>query len=236
MIKAENLTKKYGEHTAADDITFEIKAGELVGLLGLNGAGKTTTLNMLTGYLASSGGKVYIDGMDISKEPLKAARHIGFLPDTPPVYNEMTVKAYLNFVYELKGVTAADKNGHIAEACALADIADVYNRVIGRLSRGYKQRVGLAAALIGDPDILIMDEPTVGLDPKQIIDIRKLIKTLAESRAVILSTHILPEVESICERVLILHQGKLAADIKLPLEKKKSLEDTFMSVIMGKTS
>jgi ABC-2 type transport system ATP-binding protein len=252
------LTKKYGELVAADNICFEIKAGELVGLLGLNGAGKTTTLNMLTGLLAPTEGKVYIDGTDLSKEPLKAARHIGFLPDTPSVYDEMTVRDYLGFVYDIKGVKASYvtsnfklskldrilmksiaykhyKPHHIVDICKQTDILDVMGRVIGHLSRGYKQRIGLAAALIGDPDILILDEPTVGLDPKQIKDIRQLIAELAQSRAVILSTHILPEVEAICNRVLILNNGKLAADIKLPSEDRKSLEDTFMSLILGKS-
>jgi ABC-2 type transport system ATP-binding protein len=269
LLRAENLTKKYGDHIAADNISFEIKAGELVGLLGLNGAGKTTTLNMLTGFLAPTGGKVYIDESDLSKEPLKAARHIGFLPDTPPVYNEMTVRDYLSFVFDLKGVkayykqperlddfkfTKLEKNierffdtlvplpksvlykqykpHHIVEACKQTDILDVTGRLIGNLSRGYKQRVGLAAALIGDPDILILDEPTVGLDPKQIKDIRLLIAELAKSRTVILSTHILSEVEAICDRVLVLNNGKLAADLKLPLEAGKSLEDMFMSLIV----
>lgn len=235
MLKSDGLTKKYGEHVAADNISFEINAGELVGLLGLNGAGKTTTLNMLTGFLAPTDGKVYIDGIDLSKEPLKAARHIGFLPDTPPVYNEMTVRDYLGFVYDIKDVKSLHKKDHIAEVCKQTDILDVLGRVTGHLSRGYKQRVGLAAALIGDPDILILDEPTVGLDPKQIKDIRQLIAKLAESRAVILSTHILPEVEAICGRVLVLSSGKLAADIKLPLEDRKSLEDMFMSLILGET-
>lgn len=233
MLKVEHLTKKYGEHIAADDISFEMKAGELVGLLGLNGAGKTTTLNMLTGFLAPTAGKVYIDGVDLSKEPVTAARHIGFLPDTPPVYNEMTVSAYLKFVYDIKGIVTSDKREHIEDVCKQTDIFDVFGRVIGHLSRGYKQRVGLAAALIGDPDILVLDEPTVGLDPKQIIDIRKLIAELGKSRAVILSTHILPEVEAICERVLVLSNGKLVADIKLPVEGKKSLEDMFMSLIIN---
>lgn len=234
MLKVEGLTKKYSDRAAVDDISFEIKSGELVGLLGLNGAGKTTTLNMLTGFLAPTKGKVFIDGTDLSKEPQKAARHIGFLPDTPPVYNEMTVRDYLGFVYDIKGVKACGKKPHIEDACKQADISDVFGRVIGHLSRGYKQRVGLAAALIGDPDILILDEPTVGLDPKQIKDFRKLIAELAQSRAVILSTHILPEVEAICERVLIINNGKLVADKKLTGEEKQSLEDMFMSLIVGR--
>lgn len=232
MLKVQGLTKKYGERTAVEDIGFEIMCGELVGLLGLNGAGKTTTLNMLTGFLAPTSGKVFIDSIDISKEPQKAARHIGFLPDTPPVYNEMTVRDYLGFVYDIKGVISCDKRLHIADVCKQADISDVFGRIIGHLSRGYKQRVGLAAALIGDPDILILDEPTVGLDPKQIKDFRKLIAELAKSRAVILSTHILPEVESICERVLILDRGRLVADKKLSGEEKQTLEELFMSQIL----
>lgn len=234
MLKVQGLTKKYGERAAVEDVSFEIKCGELVGLLGLNGAGKTTTLNMLTGFLAPTSGKVFIDGNDISKEPQKAARHIGFLPDTPPVYNEMTVRDYLGFVYDIKGVISTNKSQHITEACKQTDIFDVFGRIIGHLSRGYKQRVGLAASLIGDPDILILDEPTVGLDPKQIKDFRKLIAGLAKSRAVILSTHILPEVESICERVLILDKGKLVADKKLTGEEKQTLEDMFMSLIVGR--
>lgn len=268
MLKVQGLTKKYGERAAVEDVGFEIKCGELVGLLGLNGAGKTTTLNMLTGFLAPTSGKVFINDIDISIEPQKAARHIGFLPDTPPVYNEMTVRDYLGFVYDIKGVMAAYKPSkfyeghkkfyeaheqdkfikfldkrlprmydvhkpyHIADACKQADIFDVFGRIIGHLSRGYKQRVGLAAALIGDPDILILDEPTVGLDPKQIKDFRKLIAELAKSRAVILSTHILPEVEAICERVLILDRGRLIADKKLTGEEKQTLEELFMSQIL----
>lgn len=234
MLKVKELTKIYGDRTAVDNVSFSLKAGELVGLLGLNGAGKTTTLNMLTGFLAPTRGSVEIDGVDLLKEPVRAARHIGFLPEQPPLYDEMTVKAFLGFVYELKGVRARDRAAHIAEVCESAGVSEVYTRVIGHLSRGYRQRVGLAAALTGDPDILILDEPTVGLDPKQIKDIRTLIAGLGQSRAILLSTHILPEVSATCGRVLVINNGKLAADLKLS-GGAPDLEDTFMSLIAEET-
>lgn len=234
MLNVTGLTKIYGGAAAVDNVSFSVRLGELVGLLGLNGAGKTTTLNMLTGFLAPTGGTVEIDGRDISKEPLKAARHIGFLPEQPPLYTEMTVKAYLKFVYELKGVCSGNREEYIAEICERVGISDVYRRVIAHLSRGYRQRVGLAAALTGDPDILILDEPTVGLDPRQIKEIRGLIAELGRSRAVLLSTHILPEVEAVCKRVLILNGGKLVSDMSLG-DGGGSLEDTFLGLISEKS-
>ncbi|MCL2084468.1 MAG: ABC transporter ATP-binding protein [Oscillospiraceae bacterium] len=214
MLSVHNLTKRYGDRAVVDNLCFSLNPGEVTGLLGPNGAGKTTTMNMLAGFLAPTGGSVTVDGIDARRDALAAARHIGFLPDTPPLYPEMTVLAYLDFVYRLKGVAAVDKKAHLAEACDAAGISGVLPRVIGRLSRGYRQRVGLAAALIGDPDILILDEPTVGLDPKQIRDLRSLILELGRSRSILISTHILPEVNALCSRVLVMHHGVIVADGK----------------------
>lgn len=211
MLEVKNLTKAYGEKRAVDDITFTVNRGEILGFLGPNGAGKSTTMNIITGYLSSSEGTVTVDGHDILSDPIKAKAKIGYLPEHPPLYLDMTVREYLDFMFDLKKCKLP-KKAHIAEICELVKITDVYERIIKNLSKGYRQRVGLAQALLGNPDLLILDEPTVGLDPKQIIEIRGLIKKLGEKHTVILSSHILPEVQAVCERVIVINKGKLVAD------------------------
>ena len=211
MIEVKDLTKKYGETAVVDHVSFSVKPGEILGFLGPNGAGKSTTMNMLTGYLSSTSGTATIAGIDILEDPIEAKKHIGYLPEHPPLYLDMTVKEYLDFMYDLKKVTGNRKE-HIQQICEQVKIDHVYKRAIKNLSKGYRQRVGIAQALLGSPDILILDEPTVGLDPKQIIDIRNLIKELGEKHTVILSSHILPEVQAVCERVIVINKGKLVAD------------------------
>ncbi|CDZ23384.1 ABC transporter [[Clostridium] cellulosi] len=211
MIEVSHLTKRYGDKYAVNDISFTVNDGEILGFLGPNGAGKSTTMNMLTGYLSSNEGSIKIAGIDILEDPNAAKKHIGYLPELPPLYLDMTVKEYLNFIYDLKGCKL-NRKAHIMEICNLVKITNVYKRVIKNLSKGYRQRVGLAQALIGNPDVLILDEPTVGLDPKQIIEIRSLIKHLGKKHTVILSSHILSEVQSVCERVIIINHGKIVAD------------------------
>ncbi len=213
MIKIEHLTKNYGSNCAVDDICVEIGKGETVGFLGPNGAGKSTTMNILTGCLSASAGRVSIDGIDMMADPIGAKKLIGYLPEQPPVYPDMTVEEYLNFTYDLKGCTF-DRKAHIAEICAVTKIEDVRKRLIRNLSKGYRQRVGVAQALVGDPPVIIFDEPTVGLDPKQIIEIRSLIRTLGKNHTVLLSTHILGEVAAACDRIIIINKGKIVADEK----------------------
>ena len=214
MINVSGLTKNYGKNRGIEDISFTIPEGEIVGFLGPNGAGKTTTMNIITGYLLADTGNVEIAGIDMLKQPIEAKKHIGYLPEQPPLYHSMTVKAYLDFVYELKGVKAIPQDNHLSDICEIIGLTDVYERIIGHLSKGYRQRVGLAQALIGDPDVLILDEPTVGLDPRQIVEIRNVIKDMGKKRTIILSTHILPEVSAICERVLVISNGVIVADDK----------------------
>ena len=211
MIEVTNLTKRYGSHVAVDNATFTIHDGEILGFLGPNRAGKSTTMNIITGYLSATSGSVKIDGYDILTAPLEAKKRIGFLPELPPLYLDMTVKEYLNFVYDLKKVKLP-RRPHINEICRLVKIQEVYPRQIKNLSKGYRQRVGIAQALVGNPDVLILDEPTVGLDPKQIIEIRNLIKLLGKTHTVILSSHILSEVQAVCERVIIINQGRIVVD------------------------
>ena len=211
MIEVNGLVKRYGSHTAVKNASFKIDDGEIVGFLGPNGAGKSTTMNILTGYLSATGGTVKIDGFDILEDPREAKKRIGYLPEQPPLYIDMTVSEYLNFVYDLKRTTLPRKP-HLAEISRLVKIDNVFNRLIRNLSKGYKQRVGIAQALIGNPDVLILDEPTVGLDPKQIIDIRNLIAQLGRTHTVILSSHILTEIEAVCERIIVINQGVLIAD------------------------
>ncbi|MBE6647266.1 MAG: ATP-binding cassette domain-containing protein [Ruminococcaceae bacterium] len=213
MIKIEHLVKNYGSNCAVDDISCEIAAGETVGFLGPNGAGKSTTMNILTGYLSATSGRVSVDGIDMLRDPIGAKKLIGYLPEQPPVYPDMTVDEYLNFNYDLKGCTF-DREAHIAEICEVVKISDVRKRLIRNLSKGYRQRVGVAQALIGDPPVIIFDEPTVGLDPKQIIEIRSLIRTLGKNHTVLLSTHILGEVAAVCDRIVIINKGKIVADEK----------------------
>ncbi|MBO4949528.1 MAG: ATP-binding cassette domain-containing protein [Clostridia bacterium] len=213
MIEISNLVKKYGKNYAVNDISFSVEKGEIVGFLGPNGAGKSTTMNILTGYLSATSGSVRIAGYDILENPMEAKKHIGFLPEHPPLYLDMTVKEYLDFVFDLKKCNL-NKKKHISEIVDVINIGDVYKRPIGHLSKGYRQRVGIAQALISSPDLLIFDEPTVGLDPKQIIEIRELINSLGKSHTVILSTHILPEVNAVCDRVVIINKGKIVANAK----------------------
>ncbi len=213
MIKVENLTKQYGDRYAVNDISFEVHKGEIVGFLGPNGAGKSTTMNILTGYLSSTSGKAMIDGLDILEHPLAVKQKIGFLPETPPLYLEMTVREYLSFIYDLKRCKL-NRKAHIEEVCRVVKIEDTMDRMIKNLSKGYRQRVGIAGAIIGNPEVIIFDEPTNGLDPKQIIDIRNLIRELGKERTIILSTHILSEVKAVCDRILIINEGKIVADEK----------------------
>ena len=211
MIQIEHLVKNYGSNCAVDDISLSIGEGEIVGFLGPNGAGKSTTMNILTGYLSSTAGRVSVAGIDVLGDPLNAKKQIGYLPEQPPLYLDMTVDEYLNFNYELKGCKLP-REAHIGEVCEVVRIGDVRKRVIKNLSKGYRQRVGIAQALIGNPPVLIFDEPTVGLDPKQIIEVRNLLRTLGKKHTVILSTHILPEVQAICDRLLIISEGRIVAD------------------------
>lgn len=211
MIEVKNLTKYYGDHLAVDNISFTVEDGEILGFLGPNGAGKSTTMNMLTGFISSSSGQALINGTDILENPIKAKANIGYLPELPPLYQDMTVMGYLNFVYDLKKCKLPRK-AHLTEICNLCKITDVQGRIIRRLSKGYRQRVGMAQALIGNPPILILDEPTVGLDPKQIIEIRNLVKKLGKRHTLILSSHILSEIQAVCDRVIIINKGKIAAD------------------------
>ncbi|MBE6634597.1 MAG: ATP-binding cassette domain-containing protein [Ruminococcaceae bacterium] len=225
MVKVEHLVKRYGQNYALNDVSFEIGEGEIVGLLGPNGAGKSTTMNILTGYLSATSGNASIDGIDIVEYPIEAKSMIGFLPEQPPLYQDMTVDEYLNFVYELKGCTL-DRAAHLAEIISVVRLSDVRTRLIKNLSKGYKQRVGIAQALVGDPKLIVFDEPTVGLDPKQILEIRNLIRTLSKNHTVILSTHILAEVQAVCERVIIINQGKIIADEKTA-DLTRAIEDSY---------
>ncbi len=213
MIRIEHLTKRFGGRYAVNDISVEIGKGEIVGFLGPNGAGKSTAMNIITGYISSTSGKVEIDGKDILDAPNEVKKLIGYLPEQPPLYPDMTVSEYLNFVYELKGCTL-NRRKHLAEIASLVNIKDVWGRVIGNLSKGYKQRIGIAQALVGNPKIIILDEPTSGLDPRQIVEIRNLIRTLGLGHVVILSTHILSEVQSVCDRVIVMDKGMIVADEK----------------------
>ncbi len=223
MIKVKNLTKYYVRNKALDNVSFTLNEGEILGFLGPNGAGKSTTMNIITGYLSCDSGTVEIDGIDILSEPTKAKKKIGYLPEIPPLYNDMTVRGYLEFMFRLKKVKKPMKE-HINSICELVKISDVKERIIKHLSKGYRQRVGLAQALIGDPPVLILDEPTVGLDPQQIIEIRKLIRDLGKKHTIILSSHLLSEVQAVCDKILIINNGKIVAD-----ELKTSLTGTGSS-------
>lgn len=211
MIEVRNLSKHFGDKKAVDGISFTANDGEILGFLGPNGAGKSTTMNILTGYISSTEGEALIDGNDILKDPIKAKASIGYLPELPPLYMDMTVKEYLNFIYDLKKCKLP-RNTHLADICRLVKIENVYKRVIKNLSKGYKQRVGLAQALVGNPNVLILDEPTVGLDPSQIIEIRTLIKKIGRNHTVILSSHILSEVQAVCDKIIVINQGKIVAN------------------------
>ena len=229
MIKVENLVKKYGSLYAVDGISFEINDGEIVGLLGPNGAGKTTTLNIITGYLSMDDGTVTVEGVDISEKPIEAKRHIGFLPETPPLYDDMTIEEYLEFVYELKGCTL-NKAKHLKEVCDTVKIFDSRNKLIRTLSKGFRQRVGIAGAIVGAPKVIILDEPTVGLDPVQIIEVRNLIRNLGKKHTVILSSHLLSEVQAVCDRVIILSQGAIIADEKVGMIANLNKKETSLKI------
>lgn len=215
MISVSGVTKSYGKLIAIDNISFQVGEGEILGFLGPNGAGKTTTMRIITGYTPPTDGEVRVGGFDVVEDPIRAKKQIGYLPENPPLYNEMTVRGYLDFVADLKNVPGKIKRERISFAMEKCGIEDVKNRLIGNLSKGYRQRIGIAQALVNDPAVLILDEPTIGLDPKQIIEIRGLIKGLAGDRTIILSTHILPEVNMICTRVIIIHKGKIALEESL---------------------
>lgn len=225
MIEIKNLTKRYGQITAVNNLNFTVEKGEILGFLGPNGAGKSTTMKIITGYISSTEGSVKVNGYDIMENPREAKRSIGFLPEQPPLYLDMTVYDYLDFVSDLKSVDKKKKAGQIRDIMELVKIGDHKGRLIKNLSKGYKQRVGLAQALIGNPEVLILDEPTVGLDPKQIIEIRKLIKALGNEHTIILSSHILPEVSAVCERVVIINKGEIAA-VDTPENLSKGLGDS----------
>lgn len=211
MIEVQNLTKKYGSHLAVDNLSFQVDQGMIYGFLGPNGAGKSTTMNIMTGYIAATDGTVKINGYDILKEPEKAKKCIGYLPELPPVYQDMTVYEYLKFAAEIKQIKKAERKEQIESVLEQTQTTEVQNRLIKNLSKGYKQRVGLAQAILGEPEVIILDEPTVGLDPKQIIEIRELIRTLSKKHTILLSSHILSEVSAVCDHILIISKGKLVA-------------------------
>lgn len=233
MIEAKNLSKRYGNHLAVKDASFTISKGEIVGFLGPNGAGKSTIMNILTGYISLTSGSAEIGGYDIVEYPEQAKRHIGYLPEHPPLYMDMTVREYLNFIYDLKKVKFP-KQAHIDEICKLVSIDNVEKRLIKNLSKGYRQRVGIAQALIGNPDVLILDEPTVGLDPKQITQIRNLIEALGKHHTVIVSSHILSEIQAVCKRILIINNGEIVADDTADnLAKNLSTDHTIRLRVQG---
>lgn len=211
MIEVKNICKNYGAHKALDDVSFSVGEGEILGFLGPNGAGKSTAMNIITGYISASSGSVLVDGCDVVEQPAKTKMNMGYLPEMPPLYLDMTVNEYLYFVYDLKKCKLP-KISHMKDICSLTGLEDVGSRLIKNLSKGYRQRVGFAQALVGDPKILILDEPTVGLDPKQIIEIRSLIKKLGKKHTVILSSHILTEVQAVCDRIVVINHGKIVAD------------------------
>lgn len=222
MLQVKNVTKRYGSFLAVDNISFEIKDNEIIGFLGPNGAGKSTTMNMITGYIEPTKGKIIVNGKDIAKEPNKVKKQIGYMPESVPLYQELTVREFVNYMADLKYVKRKDKKAEVDKVLNQVGIDKVQNKLIKKLSRGYKQRVSLAGALIGNPEILILDEPTVGLDPKQITEIRELIKSLGKKHTVILSSHILSEVSQICEKVIIINKGKILA-----IDTPKNLEEQF---------
>ncbi len=233
MIEVRNLTKHYGDKHAVNDISFTVEDGEILGFLGPNGAGKSTTMNMLTGYISSTSGTALINGVDILEDPIKAKSYIGYLPELPPLYVDMTVKAYLNYIYDLKKCKLP-RRAHLNEVLSLTKISDVQNRLIKNLSKGYRQRVGLAQALIGNPPVLILDEPTVGMDPRQIQEILMLIKKLGRNHSVILSSHILSEIQATCDRIIIINHGVVAAhDTTDNLAKNMSADHRIIARIEG---
>ena len=237
MIEVSHLTKTYGRHLAVDDVSFTVEDGQICGLLGPNGAGKSTIMNILTGYLSATGGLVTVAGHPLPEEADAAKACVGYLPEQPPLYPEMTVAEYLDFAAELKGVKKADRPAQVQSAARRTGLEDVLPRLIRSLSKGYRQRVGIAQALLGSPKLIILDEPTVGLDPAQVVEIRKLIRELGKAHTVILSSHILSEVQAVCQQVLILSKGKLAASGTLEelTAGDRSLEEVFMELTGGNT-
>lgn len=234
MIQVTNLVKKYGNKTALHGIDFTVAEGEIMGLLGPNGAGKSTTMNIMTGYISATSGEVKIDGHDILTEPIEAKKRIGYLPEIPPLYVDMKVKEYLNFVAQLKKVKRKERKTQVEEVIRLTELGEYENRLIKFLSKGYKQRVGLAQALLGNPKLLILDEPTVGLDPKQIINMRNLIKELARTHTIIISSHILSEISAVCDSVIIIDQGKvIARGTAEELEEQFSDQDALNLTVKG---
>ncbi len=232
MIEVNGLTKRYGDLVAVDNVSFRVERGQILGFLGPNGAGKTSTMRMITGFMPPTSGSVRVDGFDTVDDSMEVRRRIGYLPESPPLYPDMTVTGYLRFVARLKGVRRSEVAAAVDHATAVCGLRDVGNRLSGHLSKGYRQRVGLAQALIHDPQVLVLDEPTIGLDPRQIIDIRKLIRTLGGERTIILSTHILPEVAQVCERVVIINDGTIAEEGMLAdLTQRRSLEQVFLDAV-----
>jgi len=234
MIEVRDLSKRYGDLVAVHQVSFTAVKGEILGFLGPNGAGKTTTMRIITGFLPATSGTVRVDGFDIFEQSYDVRKRIGYLPENPPLYNDMTVSSYLDFVGRIKGIPRADlevARDRVVETCGLAKVT---RRVLGHLSKGFRQRVGLAQALIHNPPVLVLDEPTIGLDPRQIIDIRTLIRELAGERTVILSTHILPEVAQLCQKVVIINEGRIAVeDLIVNLTRDLSLEEVFLRYISG---
>lgn len=224
MIEVSGLTKEYGSKRALDNVSFSVPKGQVLGLLGLNGAGKSTTMNIISGCLAATSGTVLIDGIDIAKQPAAAKRKIGYMPELPPLYMDMKVNEFLNFVYELKKLKG-DRKAEISAVCEKTGVAHVSGRLIKNLSKGYRQRVGMVSALLGDPEVLILDEPTVGLDPTQIIEVRTLISEIGAEKTVILSSHILSEVQAVCERVIVLNEGRIVADGR-PEAMERDMQDS----------
>lgn len=229
MIEVKNLTKRYGDFTAVDDVSFRVEKGRILGFLGPNGAGKTTTMRVLTGFMPATGGEVKIAGFDIFTQPMEARRRIGYLPEQPPLYDDLDTRSYLLFVSRIKGLRGEKQKNEIERVIAACNLESVRKRRLGELSKGFRQRVGLAQALLGEPEVLILDEPTIGLDPNQIVEVRTLIQKLAEKHTVILSTHYLPEVIQLCRRVVIVHRGRIAANDTLEnlTAGGRSLEQTF---------
>ncbi|HPD18361.1 MAG: ABC transporter ATP-binding protein [Candidatus Goldbacteria bacterium] len=237
MIELKNVTKRFGNRIAVDSISFEVQKGEIVGFLGPNGAGKTTTMRIITGFFPPSEGEVKVAGIDVLEEPIKVKEKIGYMPENVPLYKELDVLSYLRFIAEVKGVPKGRIDSCVVKAMEEAGITDVKNRIIGKLSKGFRQRVGLAQAIINDPEVLILDEPTVGLDPKQIIEIRNLIKAMKGERTIILSTHILPEVSMTCDKVIVINEGKIVAqgDVKTLIEKSGSASRMYVEVDVPET-
>ncbi len=235
MIEVKNVTKKYGNFTAVDNISFDVKDGEIVGLLGPNGAGKSTTMNMITGFIEATEGEIIVNGYDISKKPKKAKKQIGYMPEGVPSYHELTAKEFVKYMADLKAVDTKIKKQEVEKVLKETGLEEVQNKLIKNLSRGYKQRVSMAEALVGNPDVLILDEPTVGLDPKQILEIRNLIKELGKNHTVILSSHILSEVSQVCEKVVIINKGKiLAVDTPENLEEKTRKQNVLFITVEDK--